>query len=88
MLADGGRPDVRTPPGRQGAGSTRRYDPVEQSQECVVFPCKAHFDASDAREGDTRWCDGPLFSHAQQLGHDGEWRPLPGAARVKDTVRS
>ena len=54
----------------------------------MVFPCKAHFDASDAREGDTRWCDGPLFSHAQQLGHDGEWRPLPGAARVKDTVRS
>ena len=61
---------------------------VEQSQECVVFPCKAHFDASDADEGDTRWCDGPVFSHAQQLGHDGEWRPLPGATRTEDTVRT
>jgi hypothetical protein len=61
---------------------------VEQSQECVVFPCKARFDTSEAHEGDTRWCDGSLFSHAQQLGGDGEWRPLPGATRVEDAVRT
>jgi hypothetical protein len=59
---------------------------VDESQECRVFPCRARFDASGADEGDTRWCDGPLFSHAQQLGPDGEWHVLPGATRAEDTV--
>jgi hypothetical protein len=59
---------------------------VDESQECRVFPCTARFDASDAAEGDTRWCDGPLFSHAQRLGADGEWHVVPGATRTEDPV--